>query len=212
MTFKAVIVDFGEVLNAPVDVERNAARREKLAGKINLQANELWPYLFESEASILWMTGQLDWDGFWKASLEPRGMTDSEEIRLFADELFEDDGILNPEMIEILNQLKGKYKLAILSNASRTEAEMKRMLREDFGLPRDLFDVVVSSTSFGATKPDPSIFKEVLRRLDVIPEEAVFTDDMVNFTAAASDLGILSHTFTTPALFRVFLEENGLLP
>ncbi len=210
MTIKAVILDFGEVLNAPIDIERDAARRERLAGMLGLQASELWSYLFESDESTLWMTGQLDWDGFWKAILKPRGMTDPDEIRSFTQEIFEDADVLHPEMIKIVNQLKGRYKLAVLSNASRTEEEMLGMFRNDFGLPEDLFDSVVTSTSFGAVKPDPSIFIEVLHRLDILPEEAVFTDDVVSFTAAASELGIHSHTFVSPSAFRLFLEEKGL--
>jgi len=64
---KAIIFDFGEVLNAPLDEDQDAQLRRRLAGMLDLPPDELWPYLFECEASRLWMTGQLDWDGFWNA-------------------------------------------------------------------------------------------------------------------------------------------------
>ncbi len=209
MIIKAIIFDFGEVLTAPVDAELTAERLEHLARRLDLQADELWLYLFESEASRLWMTGKLDWDGFWTAVLEPRGISDPDERRAFAQEVFLDHKDLHPEMVELVKELKGRYKLAVLSNASKTEEEMKEMFQHDFGLPGDLFDTIVTSTSVGAIKPDPTIFVEVLRRLDVRPEEAIFTDDMANFTAAASELGIHSHTFTTPSAFLDYLREKG---
>ncbi|MGB3716122.1 MAG: HAD family phosphatase [Candidatus Promineifilaceae bacterium] len=211
MIIKAIIFDFGEVLNAPVDPELTARRFERLARRLDLQADELWPYLFESEASRLWMTGKLDGDGFWTAVLEPRGIKDPDETRAFAQEVFADHKVLHPEMVELVKELKGRYKLAVLSNASRTEEEMEEMFQHDFGLPGDLFDTIVTSTSVGATKPDPTIFIEVIRRLDVRPEEAIFTDDMASFTAAAFELGIRSHTFTTPSAFLVYLREEGVL-
>lgn len=211
MTIKAIIFDFGEVLNAPLDPNRAEERRDQLAARLDLQPDDLWSYLFDSEASKLWMTGKLDWDGFWRSTLEPRGITNPEDIRSFAEEVFEDHNVLHPDMVRLVNELKGRYKLAVLSNASRTEEEMKEMFRNDFELPSDLFDTVVTSTSFGTTKPDLGIFKEVLRRLDVLPKEAVFTDDMDDFTAAASTLGIHAHTFKNPGLLRQFLGEKGVL-
>jgi len=210
MTIKAIVFDFGEVLNAPIDPERAEERRDRLAARLGLKPDDLWSYLFDSEASKLWMTGRLDWDGFWRSTLEPRGIEDPEEIRDFTEEVFEDHDVLHPDMVELTARLKGRYKLAVLSNASRTEEEMKELFSNDFELPSDLFDTVVTSTSFGAVKPDLGIFKEVLHRLKVLPEEAVFTDDMDDFTAAAASLGIHAHTFKTPTLFRQFLGEMGV--
>jgi epoxide hydrolase-like predicted phosphatase len=211
MIIKAIIFDFGEVLNAPVDPELTAERVERLARRLDLKADELWPYLFESEASQLWMTGKLDWDGFWSAVLEPRGITDLEEMHTFADEVFLDHNQLHPVMVDLVTGLKGRYKLAVLSNASRTEEEMSAMFQNDFELPADFFDTIVTSTSVGAAKPDPLMFHEVLRRLDVRPEQAIFTDDIPNFTAAASALGMHTHTFTTPSEFVEYLRSKGVL-
>ena len=188
-----------------------AERQERLASRLNLEVDELWPYLFEGEPSKLWMTGRLGWDDFWAAVLEPKGVTDPDEIRAITADVFADHDKLHPEMIALVQELEGRYKLAVLSNASKSEEEMSEMFQRDFGLRKDLFDAIVTSTSFGATKPDPNIYLEVLRRLEVKPEEAIFTDDIASFTAASSELGIQSHTFTTPSLFRDYLEEKGVL-
>lgn len=211
MTIKAIIFDYGQVLNAPVDTEYNADRRSRLAKILDLETEELWPYLFEGEPAHRWMTGQLDWDGYWRAVLKPRGITDPDEIESFARDVFEGNNVLHPDMVELLFELRGRYKLAVLSNASWTESEMESKFANEYALPEDLFETIVTSTSVGTTKPDPAIYREALRRLDVRPEEAIFTDDLANFTVAAGELGILSHTFTTPEFFRAFLEENGVL-
>jgi putative hydrolase of the HAD superfamily len=203
MTIKAIILDFGQVLNAPVDPARREERNQRLARKLDLPADELWPYLFEGEPSRRWMTGRLDWDGFWTAVLRPRGVTDPNEIESFAQEVTEGDYVLNPEMGALAYDLKGRYKLAVLSNATWTEPEMAKMFNDS--------DTIVTSTSVGTTKPDRAIYREVLRRLNVLPEECVYTDDLADFTAAASELGIHTHTFITPRVFREYLQENGLL-
>jgi HAD superfamily hydrolase (TIGR01509 family) len=60
-------------------------------------------------------------------------------------------------------------------------------------------------------KPNPAIFQLALDRLGVQPEEAIFTDDVPRYTASASRLGIHTHTFTTPALFREYLRQMSVL-
>jgi putative hydrolase of the HAD superfamily len=211
VTIKAIIFDYGQVLNASEDPEEAAARRATLAAQLDLDPSELWPYLFEGKAARQWMTGRLKWDEFWAAVLEPKGITDPEEIEAFAGAVFADADELHPDMITLLGELKGRYKLALLSNATWSEMEMQEMLYDQLGLADDSFDAVITSTSLGTTKPDPAIYRHTLARLDVLPEETLFVDDLASFTAVAADLGMRAHTFTTPAAFRTYLEELGVL-
>lgn len=85
------------------------------------------------------------------------------------------------------------------------------MLVEEHKLPADTFDVVITSTTAGVVKPNPRIFLLALERLGVRPDEAIFTDDLANFTKGAARLGIHTHTFTTPAAFRAYLVRKGVL-
>lgn len=211
MSIKAIIFDFGQVLNEPEDTVASRAHRAQLARRLDLEPAELWPYLFEGEAARQWLTGRMTWNEFWTAVLEPRGIDDAAEIEAFAEEIFAETGQISEQMVSLLQELKGKYKLAVLSNATWTEEEMRAMLQNDFGLSPDLFDVVVTSTSFGVTKPDPRIYWQVLDRLGVLAEEAIFTDDLASFTAAAARLGIHTHTFTTPRALRDFLVQMDVL-
>jgi putative hydrolase of the HAD superfamily len=208
---KAIIFDFGDVLTAPVDRAANEAHRVMLAQKLNVPSEELWTYLFEGEPSRKWMTGLIDWDEFWSEVLAPKGITDPAEVEAFASIVFSGTDKLNPEMMALLNDLHGRYKLAVLSNASWTAEELEKILYNDHEVPQGFFDVVVTSTSAGAVKPDRDIFQYVLTALNVRPEEAVFTDDLPNFIDAASGLGIHARLFTSPDNFRAFLRELGVL-
>ena len=208
---RAIIFDYGQVLNAPEDPEEEAARRAKLAAQLGLEPPELWPYLFEGEAARQWMTGRLNWDQFWSAVLEPRGISGPAEIAAFSSAVFAEADDLHPEMIALVEELKGRYKLAVLSNATWTEQEMAEMFYNQLGLPKGSFDAVITSTSVGTTKPDPAIYLHALARLGVLPEETVFTDDLASFTAVAAGLGMKAHTFTTPAALRTYLKEIGVL-
>ena len=208
---KAIIFDFGDVLTAPVDRAANEAHRVRLAQQLNVPPEELWTYLFEGEPARKWMTGLTDWDEFWREVLAPKGITDPAEVEAFATIVFSGTDKLNPEMMALLNDLHGRYKLAVLSNASWTAEELKNMLYNDHEVPQGFFDVVVTSTSASAVKPDREIFQFVLTALNVRPEEAVFTDDLPNFITAAVELGIHARLFTSPDNFRAFLRELGVL-
>ena len=208
---KAIIFDFGDVLTAPLDRSANEAHRVMLAQQLNVSPEELWTYLFEGEPSRKWMTGLIDWEEFWVEVLAPKGITDPQEVEAFSNIVFSGTDHVNPEMMALLNELHGRYKLAVLSNASWTTEELETILYNDHEIPQGLFDVVVTSTSAGAVKPDREIFQFVLSALDMRPEEAVFTDDLANFADAANELGIHAQLFTSPDNFRSFLNELGVL-
>lgn len=210
MSIRGIIFDYGEVLNAPVDREKEMVRRAEAAARLGVQPEVLWTYLFDREASKRWMTGKLTWHEFWTEVLAPHGITDPDEIEAFSRQVLPVTHRLNPEMVQLLGQLKGRYVLGVVSNASWTEEEMRKMFYNDFELPEGTFDVIVTSNSAGAVKPDLAIFKQALARMGVKAQEAVFTDDMSQFTAAAASLGIHSHTFSTPATFRKFLASLGV--
>jgi putative hydrolase of the HAD superfamily len=208
---RAIIFDYGEVLTATHDPEATLTHRSNLARQLDLDPVDLWPYLFEGPAARKWFTGHYSREEFWQKVLEPRGVVDSGEINTFADAIFVGSNGLNPEMAGLVKELQGKYKLAVLSNASWTEPELQERIYGANGSLEGVFDVIVTSRTVGAVKPDVEIFLNVLSRLDVRPEQAVFVDDLTTFVNAASNLGIYAHWFTTPTQFRAYLAELGVL-
>lgn len=75
---------------------------------------------------------------------------------------------------ETLRQLAGAgYRLGVISNADgRVEAVL-----EAVGL-RPHFEFVVDSEVVGVEKPDPAIFQEGCRRLDLPPEACLYVGDL----------------------------------
>ncbi len=207
---KAIIFDYGEVLNVPTDNWAVQELRTRLASRLGLSADQLWPYLYQGQPARLWMTGRLSWDDFWATVLRPKGIEDPDEIESFAQEATSNSHQVNEEMKSLLASLRGRYRLALLSNASWTREELEDRLHHLHGIPEGTFDVVISSTSVGYVKPDREVYELTLARLGVRPEETIFIDDLESFTRAAAELGLHAHTFTSPVDLRQFLVEHGV--
>jgi 2-haloacid dehalogenase len=71
--------------------------------------------------------------------------------------------------------------------------------------------IVVSGTE-GVIKPDPRIFRILCERYTIVPESAVFIDDVAKNAEAASALGIHGIHFRSPGQLRGDLAALGLLP
>lgn len=82
--------------------------------------------------------------------------------------------ILNPHVLYVLPKLKAKgYKLAIASSSSM---ENIKTVTRQCGIDQ-YFDCMVSGVDFKESKPDPAIYLETLRRLDLKPEEVIAIED-----------------------------------
>jgi HAD superfamily hydrolase (TIGR01549 family) len=104
----------------------------------------------------------------------------------------------------LLEQLKPRYKIAIATNQT-LDAQIRKLKNLD---PEgELIDAFVTSEEVGTEKPAPDIFKEVLHRLHVRPQNALMIGD--SFEAdiqGALDFGMpsihidLGHTSSSPVL------------
>ena len=82
--------------------------------------------------------------------------------------------ILNPHVLYVLPKLKAKgYKLAIASSSSMQN--IKTVTRQ-CGIDQ-YFDCMVSGVDFKESKPEPAIYLETLKRLDLKPEEVIAIED-----------------------------------
>jgi len=91
-----------------------------------------------------------------------------------------------PGALELLDQLRPKFRLAVLSNSN--ELHWDRNANELKVL--DLFEFAISSHQVGLCKPDPAIFTLALERAQLPPESVMFFDDLPGNVAAAAALGI----------------------
>lgn len=116
------------------------------------------------------------------------------ELRLTRDQIsfLASDLVLNTEKytfyddaLKILPAMKAKYKLAVVSDAWPSLADVFR--------GRDLYDCFgsfVISSVLGKSKPDREMYLTALEELNVLPEEAVFVDDNLANCQGAMKLGI----------------------
>ena len=94
---------------------------------------------------------------------------------------------VRPGALQLIQSLKGKAKLGIVSNAQRlfTIPELAK-----FNLA-DCFEAVTFSSDVGARKPDRKIFLSLLNAIGVAPEAAVFVgDNMFDDVYGASSIGM----------------------
>ncbi len=73
------------------------------------------------------------------------------------------------------------------------------------------FDGIVVSGEEGVIKPDPAIFRILLERYGIAPDEAIFIDDNPRNAATAAALGIHGIHFRSPELLRRELQAIGIL-
>jgi len=93
---------------------------------------------------------------------------------------------LNGGLIEQVKQLKGAYKIGMLSNVGRGWLED---FFAKYGI-RQLFDVVVLSGEEGVTKPSPEIYAICAERLGVDATDCVMIDDIADNVAGADIAGM----------------------
>jgi putative hydrolase of the HAD superfamily len=100
-----------------------------------------------------------------------------------------------PFVDEVLQQLKGKYKLGVVTNTSVSKEEDIRNALRRIELV-EYFDVIVTSVDIGHDKPEEEIFRTALRRLGVKPAEAVMVGNRIKTDIlGANRLGITTVHF-----------------
>ena len=109
------------------------------------------------------------------------------------------------ERIELLQCLKQKYSLYLLSNTNHVHIrEIFKRLTEKYGrnplLP--IFNQLFFSYEMNAVKPQPEIYKQVLSSIPFSPGECLFFDDLQENLDGAKQFGIQTQLVT---------KENDLL-
>lgn len=121
---------------------------------------------------------------------------------------------LPKENHELLKELKGKYRLFLLSNTNETHisAFTKIIERtcpmEEF---EKCFEEIYYSNVIGLKKPDPDPFVKILRDHRLAPKETLFIDDSIQHVEGARKVGIKAELLEKGKSTRQLLEELKLL-
>lgn len=82
---------------------------------------------------------------------------------------------LLPYTVEILNYLKPKYKLHIITNGFEEVQTRKLVNSNIFGY----FDQVINSEMAGVKKPNPEIFELALKKANTAPDKSLMVGDNI---------------------------------
>jgi putative hydrolase of the HAD superfamily len=115
----------------------------------------------------------------WLDALREHGVDDEDFARVLAEDfpvrrrtLYE----LYPDTIPVLEALKGKYRLGLVSNGA-PDLQREKIAGAGIG---HYFDAIVISGDIGMAKPAPVIFEAVLRGLSVSPDAAGMIGNSLN--------------------------------
>jgi len=90
----------------------------------------------------------------------------------------EEDFKTFPCVREVLENLMGRYKLAVICDTDAS-GEMVQEIMEEAGILR-YFDVVVISSEVGKTKPNEKIFRTALNKLGLQPNEVIMVGNRIS--------------------------------
>jgi putative hydrolase of the HAD superfamily len=183
---KAIIFDFGRVISSQKPVSLFRAYEDDL-GLVSGTINQI---MFESQAWQDALIGRISAKEFWHMIGPALGLDSREKIDGFRKRYHADESI-DRGVMDLIRQLHGRYKLAVLSNSP---PGLARWL-SDWGI-LDLFNEVYCSGDEGMVKPQPAVYHSTLKRLGALPHEAVFIDDTSGHVEAAQSLGIHGIRFT----------------
>lgn len=176
---KGVIFDWGGVLMRTVD----ASGRRKWERKLGLTLYTVDRVVHGSRSWKQAQSGIISDAEYWADVGTQLGLNGS-ELAEFRRDYFAGDR-LDGEMADFIRALHPSFKTALLSNASPQLHDLLERLKVT-----ELFDVIVVSGVVGVQKPDPEIYRIVLDRLELAPDETIFVDDFVENIRAAERLGI----------------------
>jgi glucose-1-phosphatase len=117
------------------------------------------------------------------------------------------DGPL-PGIEDLLGRLRGKYRLAFLSNSNEVHAQL---IPRKFAALFERDDRLIFSHRFKTAKPDPEMFQRTLEVIGALPSQAVLVDDLLENVLAARSVGITAYQFHDVFSLEGALRADGLL-
>ncbi len=183
---EAVLFDYGGVV-----LHEDPADYDRIGGRHGFPPGILWTLAHSIPEYLPSRIGQLSAEEFLDAmrrhlaGFAPAGRVDATLAAIAAH--YADQPPVRPEMRIVLEALRPRVRLGLLSNATR--GSTARLQANGVG---DLFDVLLCSGDIGLAKPDPAAFALALERLGVRAERCLFVDDVAENVRVAQRLGLLA--------------------
>jgi epoxide hydrolase-like predicted phosphatase len=197
--FKAIIFDMGGVLLRTID----PTPREAMARRFGTSRKELEKYVFRGPTSVQSEVGTVTDIYHWQKVLDHFRQANIDPLDAYK-EYFSGDGI-DKALLGYAESLKPVYKIGLLSNAW---VDSRKKLGALFYFI-DIFEVSIFSAEVKTRKPDEKIFRLMLDKLMVKPEEAIFIDDFIENIEGAKRVGLSAILFKNTS--ETIREINAML-
>ena len=118
------------------------------------------------------------------------------------------------ERIEVIEKVKKKYKIYLLSNSNEIHYDLfVRDLQLRFGYREfdELFHKAYFSFDLHLLKPNPEIYEFVINQHGLLPEETLFIDDKEENILAAQKLGLRTYKLDKPERIRDIFDNGKLV-
>jgi len=185
---KVVLLDLGNVL-IDFDYNISAQRIARFCGK---PPKEIAGLFFDSGITALFEEGKIAPLDFFAKLKETLGLKLSYAafVPIWNEIFFL--SAKNRGVYSLVNQLKPRYRIALISNIDILHYEYLKKYFPVF----DVFDNLFLSYELGLVKPDPLIYRKTLELLKADPAGVFYTDDRPELVKSAQGLGIRSFIFS----------------
>ena len=180
---KAIVFDFVQTLGTAADGYKDAEKnsQKKLYAKMGIDSWDKYMDLYREERKQHFLKSDFSRKNVWiKLCNHFNIPLDNKFLDQLEDEYWEivkNSMKLFPGALEVLNNLKSKYKLGMISN-SQKDGSTKALENDEYKKLEKLFDeIVIAGEGDIPAKPDPAPFKMILEKLGVKPGEAIFVGD-----------------------------------
>ncbi|MFJ8066603.1 HAD family hydrolase [Psychrobacillus sp. NPDC096426] len=129
----------------------------------------------------------------WTRGLSKLGIENEElgsELATYFPNMRKANPFIYEETFEVLDQLKGKYTLLLMTNGSPSLQNTKLEISPEIA---PYFDHILISGAFGRGKPDPSIFEHALDLVGLTADDALMVgDNLMTDILGSSKVGMKS--------------------
>lgn len=199
MVIKVAMFDFGGVLVKTEDQSSRAAWENRLG----LKPGELSYLVFDNELAKQATLGKATEDQVWNFVGIKLGLK-SVELSELREDFWAGDRF-DSGLASFIASLRPQFKTALLSNAW---TGARQMFTDRFQLDK-IMDEIFVSAELGVAKPVPEIYRMVVERLGVRPDEIVFVDDYPPNITGAQVAGIQAIQYKSTR--EVLYQLTGLL-
>ena len=197
---KAVCFDLDGVYFTPKGMEMF----KNMLSAVGISQEKIDLVLYKSEQMKLFKLGKISEEEFWNFARDEWNI--SIPISMIS-ELIVQNYEIDPDLDNLVKQLREKgIKTCLCSNNHKTKIEG---LENKFHFLQN-FDLAIFSYKEGVLKPDKEIFQRLINKLEVKPEELVYSDDNELRLTGAKELGINTFVYNGFEKFKVNLEKLGI--